>query len=153
MIHHPLGSPAKEHCEGCDKEMKMFSRIILTASAALVLSATAALAQPAWVSSSGNVCLKTIQIDHTETPDTRTILFFMKNGTAWKNTLRSDCIGLRQNGFIYEPTPPDQVCGNFQTIRAIQTHSVCVLGPFTPYEKPKRGEKPSSSDAYEHTHE
>lgn len=101
----------------------------------MALVTAPALAQPASVSSSGNVCLRTIQIDHTETPDTKTILFFMKNGTVWKNTLRSDCIGLRQNGFIYEPTPPNQVCGNFQTIRAIQTGSVCVLGPFTPYDK------------------
>jgi hypothetical protein len=104
-------------------------------AAVLALATTAALAQPASVSSSGNVCLKTIQIDHTETPDTHTILFFMKNGSAWKNTLKSDCVGLRQNGFIYMPTPPDQVCGNFQTIRAIETKSVCVLGAFTPYDK------------------
>lgn len=103
--------------------------------AALALAATAASAQPASVSSSGNVCLKTIQIDHTQTPNTHTILFFMKNHTAWKNTLKSDCVGLMQNGFIYEPTPPDQVCGNFQTIRAIETKSVCVLGPFTAYDK------------------
>ncbi|HVP85459.1 MAG TPA: hypothetical protein VMS78_12125 [Rhizomicrobium sp.] len=109
----------------------------MSLAAALALAATAASAQPATVSSSGNVCLKTILIDHTETPDTRTILFFMKNGTAWKNTLKSDCIGLRQNGFVYGPTPPDQVCGNFQVIQAIQTKSVCVLGPFTPYEKNK----------------
>ncbi|HVZ69684.1 MAG TPA: hypothetical protein VG891_09485 [Rhizomicrobium sp.] len=107
------------------------------AAIALTLGTTVAFAQPATVSSSGNVCLKTILIDHTETPDTKTILFFMKNGTAWKNTLKSDCIGLRQNGFIYMPTPPDQVCGNFQTIRTIETRSVCVLGPFTPYEKKK----------------
>jgi hypothetical protein len=33
------------------------------------------------------------------------------------------------------PTPPDQICGNFQVIRAIETKSVCTLGPFTPYDK------------------
>ena len=128
----------KENCrEGRDKETKMTFKMISLSAAALTLAATAASAQPASVSSSGNVCLKTIQIDRTETPDSRTILFFMKNGSAWKNTLKSDCIGLRQNGFIYGPTPPDQVCGNFQTIRTIETKSVCVLGAFTPYEKNK----------------
>jgi hypothetical protein len=119
----------------CSKEMNMTFKMVSIAAAALALVVTTAYAQPASVSSSGNVCLKTIQIDHTETPDTRTILFFMKNHTAWRNTLKSDCIGLRQNGFIYVPTPPDQICGNFQVIRAIETKSVCTLGPFTPYDK------------------
>lgn len=111
-----------------------FKTISLSA-AALAFVATAASAQPASVSSSGNVCLKTIQIDRTTTPDAHTVIFFMKDGKAWKNTLRSDCVGLTFNGFIYEPTPPDQICGNLQTIRSIQTKSVCQLGPFTPYDK------------------
>lgn len=118
-------------------------KMISIAAAALALAATSAGAQPASVSSSGNVCLKTIQIDRTETPDTHTILFFMKNGSAWKNSLRSDCIGLRQNGFIYVPTPPDQICGNFQVIRAIETKSVCTLGAFTPYDKKAERERAS----------
>lgn len=121
----------------------MSFKMISIAAAALALAATSAGAQPASVSSSGNVCLKTIQIDRTETPDTHTILYFMKNGTAWKNTLRSDCIGLRQNGFIYRPTPPDQVCGNFQVIRAIETGSVCTLGAFEPYDKKAERERAS----------
>ena len=110
-------------------------RMISIAAAALALMTGAASAQPASVSSSGNVCLKTYQIERTTTPNSHTIIFYMKDGKAWQNTLRSDCVGLTFNGFIYEPTPPDQICGNLQTIRSIQTKSVCQLGPFTPYDK------------------
>lgn len=110
-------------------------KTISMGAAALALAATAASAQPATVSSSGNVCLKTIQIDHTQVPNAHTILFYMKDRKVWQNTLKNgDCVGLRFNGFIYEPTPPDQICGNLQIIRAIQTGSVCMLGDFTPYD-------------------
>lgn len=122
-----------------------------TATLALGLLATAASAQPATVSSTGNVCLKTIQIDRTEVPNESTILFHMKDGKTWENKLRNGpCVGLRFNGFVYVATPPDQICGNLQTIRAIQTGSVCMLGSFTPYVKPPKGE-PTDMDA-DHDH-
>jgi|GEM_PF-487384 len=106
------------------------------ATLALGLLAGTASAQPATVSSTGNVCLKTIQIDRTEVPNESTILFHMKDGKTWENKLRGGpCVGLRFNGFVYVATPPDQICGNLQTIRAIQTGSVCMLGDFTPYVK------------------
>jgi hypothetical protein len=82
-------------------------------------------------SSSGAVCLKTWQIKDTKTPDDRTIIFHMNNGDVWKNTLRNSCPELQFNGFEYTATPPDEICGNLQTIRVIRAHSVCVLGPFT----------------------
>ena len=109
-------------------------RKIALAAALAGLAATSAHAQMATVSSSGNVCLKTILIDRTKALNEHTILFTMKDHKVWRNTLTSDCPGLTYNGFIYEPTPPDQVCGNFQVIRAIETKSVCTLGAFTPAE-------------------
>jgi hypothetical protein len=115
--------------------LKMISTGIAGLALAAGLAAGPASAQPASVSSSGNVCLKTIQIDHTVVPNEHTILFYMKDHKVWQNTLKGgDCVGLRFNGFVYAPTPPDQICGNLQTIRAIQTGSVCMMGSFTPYE-------------------
>lgn len=138
-----------------DKETEMTLKMILTAASAaamaLGLSATLASAQPATISSSGNVCLKSIQIDRTEVPNESTILFHMKDGKTWENKLRNGpCVGLRFNGFVYVATPPDQICGNLQTIRAIQTGSVCVLGPFTPYIK-KNAQKDEAADAADHS--
>jgi hypothetical protein len=90
---------------------------------ALALAATPAL--------SANTCLRSMDIDHTSVPDARTILFHMKGGRVWKNTLMADCAGLRFHGFIYDASPNGEICGNLQTIRVITTGSVCALGPFS----------------------
>jgi hypothetical protein len=90
---------------------------------ALLLAATPALAD--------NVCLPSRNIDHTSVPDAHTILFHMKGGKVWKNTLMNACPGIRFHGFIYDASPSGEICGNLQTIRVITTGSVCALGPFT----------------------
>lgn len=107
-------------------------RIALGLTLAALLGATAR-AQPAAETGQRNICLYTWQIDHTTVPDSRTILFHMQGGKIWKNTLLNDCTGLKFYGFVYEPSPPNQICGNMQTIRVLRTGAVCLLGPFTPY--------------------
>lgn len=83
------------------------------------------------------VCIRSIDIDHTKVPDSRTILFYMKDGKVWKNTLMNDCVGLKFDGFIYSPTPPGDICDNMQTIRVLRLGTVCMMGAFTPYTPPK----------------
>ena len=95
---------------------------------ALALVTAPALAQPA--GSKGNICLKTYLIDHTKAPDDRTVIFYMKDGSAYQSTLLADCPQLSFNGFSYVATPPEDVCGNLQSIRVVRSHSVCLLGPF-----------------------
>ncbi|HLG89761.1 MAG TPA: DUF6491 family protein [Alphaproteobacteria bacterium] len=94
-----------------------------------------------------NVCIQTYQIDHTTIPDDNTILFYMKGGKIWKNTLPYRCPDLKfQGGFQYT-TDINEICSNLQTIRVINQGggpflgSVCQLGEFTPYTPPP---KPSS---------
>ena len=77
----------------------------------------------------GNTCIRTTLIDRTKSPDDRTILFSMKNGAVYQSTLPANCPELSFNGFSYVATPPDQICGNLQSIRVIRTGSVCLLGP------------------------
>ncbi|HEX4534947.1 MAG TPA: hypothetical protein VH000_11995, partial [Rhizomicrobium sp.] len=60
------------------------------------------------------VCLRINQIRDTRSPDNRTILFHMTNGTTWKNSLPQDCNGLPFNGFSYT-TSLDKICSNLQT--------------------------------------
>jgi len=98
------------------------------AALALVLGASPTVAQPA--APKGNICLKTYLIDHTKAPNDRTILFYMKDGSAYQSTLLADCPQLSFNGFSYVATPPEDVCGNLQSIRVVRSHSVCLLGPF-----------------------
>lgn len=81
-----------------------------------------------------NVCIHTVDIDHTRAPDDRTILFYMRDGRVWSSTLRSNCPELSFNGFVYGPTPPDNICGNLQTIRVIRSGAVCEIGPLVPAE-------------------
>lgn len=77
-------------------------------------------------------CIETWQIDHTKAPDDKTIIFYMKDRSAYQSTLQSVCPELRINGFSYVATPPAQICGGLQSIRVLRTGSVCLLGPLVP---------------------
>jgi hypothetical protein len=87
-----------------------------------VLASTAAYAAP--------VCLQSHEIKDTKVTRERTIEFRMLDGSVWQNTLVNACPELRFNGFSYVATPPDEICGNLQSIRVIRSGSVCLLGPF-----------------------
>ena len=84
------------------------------------------------------VCLWTYMIDHTTTVDPTTVVFHMKNGAAWKNTLQAPCPGLKFHGFVYTVRGTDQICSNMQTIRVIETNQTCALGTFTPAVPPSK---------------
>lgn len=111
--------------------------IALAAALAMAGIATAT-AQTATPMPHGNVCLKTYLIDHTKSPNDRTIVFYMKDGSAYQSSLPTLCPQLSINGFAYVATPPSDVCGNLQSIRVIRTGSVCMLGPLVQVA-PKRG--------------
>jgi hypothetical protein len=102
------------------------------------VSAAAQTAQP--IPPKGNVCLQTYLIDHTRTPNDRTIIFYMKNGSAYQSTLSSACPLLTFNGFSYV-AQQDQICGNLQSIRVVRSGAVCLLGPFVQIT-PKGGGAP-----------
>ncbi len=104
---------------------------ILIGAALATLVFSPAYAQSA--TTMGNTtCLKTVLVDRTEVKDASTILYTMKDGTAWQNSLKSPCTTLPHNGYIYEPTVPDNICGDMQRIKVIQTGETCQLGAFTP---------------------
>jgi hypothetical protein len=105
------------------------------ALAGIVATGAAQAAAPA---GTGNICIKTYQIDHTKAQNDKTLVFYMKDGTRYQSNLSSTCPELSIYGFAYMPTPPDQICGNLQTIRVIRTGSVCLLGPLVPIG-PKSG--------------
>ena len=104
--------------------MKMIAKlaIALAIGVAGIAPATAA-----------TVCLKTYLIDSTHVTDAKTILFRMRDGAVWSNTLRTPCSGLRFHGFQYT-LHEDQLCGYGQVIRVLTTEEVCVLGNFTKVE-------------------
>lgn len=81
--------------------------------------------------SSGTVCLDSGKIDYTHVVDANTVLFHMKDGKIWKNTLKSSCPGLLLHGFQYM-THYDEICSNQVPISVLQTGATCTLGAFTP---------------------
>lgn len=105
---------------------------------AMLAGSASVMAQPGpdSAASRGMNCLWTYQIDHTHVVDPRTVVFYMKDGKAWTNTLKGPCPGLRFHGFSYV-THSDQICSNAVPIRVIETGEVCALGPFTPGSPPK----------------
>jgi len=97
-----------------------------TAIASLVMAftlATSATAAP--------VCLQSYLIQNTSIPNSHTILFHMKDGTVWRNTLRNSCPDLKWYGFEYDVHGPEEICDNLQSIRIIHTVETCLLGAFT----------------------
>ncbi|HUJ02499.1 MAG TPA: hypothetical protein VLW75_02600 [Rhizomicrobium sp.] len=114
-------------------------RRILIGAALASLAFSPAYAQ-AVTQMGGNTCLKTVMVDRTDVKDASTIIYYMKSGEVMKNTLKTPCTTLPHNGYIYMPTPPDNICGNLQRIKVIQTGEVCQLGDFTPYTPPKEGQ-------------
>ena len=77
------------------------------------------------------VCLNVRDIQRTETPNDRTIVFHMRNGKVWRNTLRTACPMLRTSPYV-QKLNGDLVCSNQQFIHVIQTGDDCALGDFTP---------------------
>lgn len=86
------------------------------------------------------VCLPSILIDHTHVQkDAQTILFYMKNGKVYANTLRNRCPGLIFHGFVLNfRGGNNEVCSNQENINVLVTHETCALGEFTPYEAPPK---------------
>ena len=94
---------------------------------------------------SGNgICIQTQFVDHTEIPDDRTIIFHMKGGIVWKNTLPFPCSSLKfEGGFVYVNSIPE-VCSNQQTIQVLRSGIYCELGQFTPVPPPGMPAEPPS---------
>jgi hypothetical protein len=117
-------------------------RTIPAAAFLAVFAVVSAQAQPGPQPYPGNnvapVCLRPFDtpgpgaIDHTHVVDPQTILFYMRDGKIWKNTLKARCPSLMFHGFNFA-THQDEICSNAQSIRVIETDEVCQLGAFTPY--------------------
>jgi len=76
------------------------------------------------------VCLNVRDIARTETPNDRTIVFHMRDGKIWRNTLRNVCPMLKISPYVQKLTG-DLVCSNQQIIHVVQTGNDCALGDFS----------------------
>lgn len=102
----------------------------LTLSAACVFAVTAAGAKDA------DICIVARDIDHTSMPSDREILFHMRDGKVWRNTLKRECPGLRFEHAFREQLNGDTICSNRQMIQVVNREVPCFLGAFTPVPRP-----------------
>jgi hypothetical protein len=79
----------------------------------------------------GPACLEASSVDSTGVIDDRTILFHMRNGTVWKNTLRQSCTSLKFRRGFSEVVRSGEICANKQIISVLGTKNTCQLGDFT----------------------
>jgi hypothetical protein len=113
--------------------MKSCLRILGSAIiAASTLALSSAMPVQAQNAPGGNVCLNVTEIKSTQAVDRRTILYRMRDGKVWRNTLAADCptlVGFSAGGFTQE-AHTDFICANTQQITT-QSGNVCRLGAFT----------------------
>jgi hypothetical protein len=106
---------------------RFFSPALVSLTLACGLASTAAFG----ATEPGNrMCLRAIEIDHTTTLDAKTILFHMRDGNVWRNTLRSPCNDLKFSGYV-EEIRGGTICANQQLLRTIETGKTCRLGDFS----------------------
>ena len=106
--------------------------LISPLSLALLFAASAPVDVPAAAPRAASVCLNVRDIQRTETPDDRTILFHMRDGKVWSNRLKAVCPMLKVSPFTQVLHSGDLVCSNQQFIHVTLTGDDCVLGEFTP---------------------
>ncbi|HTJ63463.1 MAG TPA: hypothetical protein VL899_06600 [Alphaproteobacteria bacterium] len=83
------------------------------------------------------ICLSVPQIDHTEIMSDKAIIFVMKDGKTYTNTMPIACPSLTmEKGFTYL-NDAIEICSNAQTIRVLRSGNYCELGQFTPFQTPK----------------
>ena len=110
----------------------------LALAGALVLGGSMAVQASDIPPPGGNVCLRTMNIRNTSTPDDKTIIFHMRGGPikTWRNDLQRECQGLSFERGIAWTIWGNEVCENMQIFYVLRRGTPCGLGKFTPVETP-----------------
>jgi hypothetical protein len=109
--------------------LSFFGSALIVASTLALSSAVPVQAQS---TAADKVCLNTTEILNTQAVDRRTILYRMRDGKVWRNTLAADCptlVGFGSGAFT-QVAHTDFICANSQHIKT-QSGNVCRLGSFT----------------------
>lgn len=107
----------------------LFGLAALAGSVVVLTTTPAVQAQPQ--PDPNSVCLDPEYIVSTQAVDARTILFKMRDGAVWRNTLAAPCPQIvNQVGGFTQTVHNQKICANQQNITVNQTGNVCRLGPF-----------------------
>ena len=112
------------------KSLKILFSSALLASSALALSA--ALPVQAQSTQGGNTCLVVTEILTSQAVNNQTIVYRMKDGKVWRNTLAAPCPELVSfsAGAYSQVLHTGYLCANTQQI-TVKSGMVCRLGEFT----------------------
>jgi len=98
----------------------IFGMVAVAQDDAIDIDAAAAEATAGDVERESERCINTSRIRNTHVVDDKTILFYMRGGDVYRNTLRFDCPGLkRENRFSYRVTA-NRLCG-VDSIRVLES--------------------------------
>jgi hypothetical protein len=96
-----------------------------TILAALALLAIAA--SPA----SASMCVKSRDIQSTDSKDGKLLTFKMRDGRVLVNHLQGICSDLRFEGFVWVLRGGDEeICENQQSLKVLRSGQTCLLGKF-----------------------
>ena len=92
-----------------------------------ILALTVAAASPA----AANMCVKSREIQSTDTKDGKLLTFKMKDGRVLVNHLQGICSDLRFEGFVWVLRGGDEsICENQQSLKVLRSGQTCILGKF-----------------------
>ena len=78
-----------------------------------------------------NVCVKSRDIQSTDTKDGKLLTFKMRDGSVLVNHLQGICSDLRFEGFVWELRGGDEnICENQQSLKVLRSGQTCLLGKF-----------------------
>ncbi len=98
--------------------------IIALVTAAIALAA----ASPA---SSATMCVKSRDIQGTDSKDGKLLTFKMRDGSVLVNHLQGICSDLRFEGFVWVLQGGDEnICENQQSLKVLRSGQTCLLGKF-----------------------
>jgi hypothetical protein len=85
-----------------------------------------------------NMCIDATSIEGTTVVDDSHVLYRMRDGKVWENTLRAACPNLKFYQGFSEVIEAGQICANAQVIRVLEARNPCFLGDFTLKSEPRR---------------
>ncbi len=96
-----------------------------------ILAAMALLAIVASPAAAATMCVKSRDIQSTDSKDGKLLTFKMRDGRVLVNHLQGICSDLRFEGFVWVLRGGDEdICENQQSLQVLRSGQTCLLGKF-----------------------
>jgi len=77
-----------------------------------------------------NMCVRSRDIQSTDSKDGKLLTFKMKDGRVLVNHLQGVCSDLRFEGFEWVLRGNEDICENQQSLKVLRSGQTCLLGKF-----------------------